>query len=342
MSGFDFSTNRASLPSKVLPNGILPSGALSQEAIDLSSGFTVKFWGVRGDIPTPGFETLRYGGNTACVEMHVGGKQLIFDAGTGLRALGKSLLEEKSVQAHLFFTHTHWDRIQGFPFFAPAFHQGNRFDIYGAVGANGASIKQRLYSQMLRPHFPVPIQTMRSHLQFHDIAPGSVIELDDVVVEAIALNRSNGALGYRVTWKGHSVVYATDVEASVNTLPNQVDQGLLYLANQADLLIYDVAQVGGSGDRMHRQFNTSLEADLKCHSPKPNEFGQPLSAWCTGIEVAMLAQAKQLALFHHDSDCTDDFLDRVEAEAQKLFPNVSLAREGFTIQMVAALHLLGD
>ncbi|MBW4660127.1 MAG: MBL fold metallo-hydrolase [Drouetiella hepatica Uher 2000/2452] len=298
-----------------LPSGTLSSGTLPKEAIDRSLGFTVKFWGVRGDIPTPGFETLRYGGNTACVEMCAGGKHLIFDGGTGLRALGKSLIHEAPVQAHLFFTHTHWDRIQGFPFFVPAFHPGNRFDIYGAVGANGASIKQRLYSQMLRPHFPTPIQTMRSHLQFHDIAPGSVIELDDVVVEAIALNRSNGALGYRVTWNGYSAVYATDIETSIHTSVNQVDQGLLYLAHHADLLIYDAAQVTGS---------------------QPNGCDQLSSVWSTGVEIAMLAQAKQLALFHHDSDYTDDFLDRVELEAQKHFPNAGLAREGLTIQLVTA------
>ncbi|HEY9662438.1 MAG TPA: MBL fold metallo-hydrolase, partial [Allocoleopsis sp.] len=147
--------------------------------------FTVRFWGVRGSIPTPGIETVRYGGNTACVEIQVAGKRLIFDGGTGLRVLGKHMMAEMPVEAHLFFTHTHWDRIQGFPFFVPAFIEGNSFDIYGAMGQNGASIKQRLGDQMLRPHFPVPLQMMRSTLRFHDIAPGSVITLDDVVVETL-------------------------------------------------------------------------------------------------------------------------------------------------------------
>jgi len=312
----------------------LINGTSPKEAIDRPSGFTVKFWGVRGDIPTPGFETLRYGGNTACVEISVGGKRLIFDGGTGLRALGKSLLQETPVQAHLFFTHTHWDRIQGFPFFAPAFHPGNRFDIYGAVGANGASIKQLLCDQMLRPHFPMPIQTMRSHLQFHDIAPGSVIHLNDVVVETIALNRSNGALGYRVTWNGHSVVYATDIE----TFSDQVDQGLLYLANQADLLIYDAAQTIRAPERSYRDLkfsNPACSSNPECHS-RENSSDQTPQPWHKGIEVAMLAQVKQLALFHHDSDYSDDFLDQIEAESQALFPGTKLAREGITLQMVTA------
>jgi phosphoribosyl 1,2-cyclic phosphodiesterase len=324
MSGFDFSMNCSQLLNETL----------AKEAIDHPSGFTVKFWGVRGDIPTPGLETLRYGGNTACVEICVAGKRLIFDGGTGLRALGKSLLHRIPVQAHLFFTHTHWDRIQGFPFFAPAFHADNRFDIYGAVGANGASIKQRLCDQMLRPHFPAPIQTMRSHLQFHDIAPGSVMHLDDVVVETIALNRSNGALGYRVTWNDHSVVYATDIEASTY----RVDQGLLYLASQADLLIYDAAQAAETPNRAQRDFESTQS---ECQS-LGHKFEQQPQAWYTGIEVAMLAQVKQLVLFHHDSDHTDDFLDQVEVEAQQLFPATRLAREGITISMVVASPHLVD
>jgi phosphoribosyl 1,2-cyclic phosphodiesterase len=222
MSGLDFSANFSQFP-----NGTLPKAGNSFPA-----DFEVKFWGVRGNVPTPGAETIRYGGNTACVEIKAGHQRLIFDGGTGLRVLGKRLRVEMPVQAHLFFTHTHWDRIQGFPFFDPAFIEGNRFDIYGAVGANGASIKQRLSEQMLRPNFPVSLQAMRSHLQFHDIAPGSVITLDDVVIETISLNRPNGALGYRVTWNGRSVVYATDTEHE----PNKLDQALLYISNQADLL----------------------------------------------------------------------------------------------------------
>jgi phosphoribosyl 1,2-cyclic phosphodiesterase len=106
------------------------------------SQFTVRFWGVRGSIPTPGLETARYGGNTACVELQVAGKRLIFDGGTGLRVLGKHLVPEMPVQAHLFFTHTHWDRIQGFPFFIPAFIEGNRFDIYGAHPLSNACVNR--------------------------------------------------------------------------------------------------------------------------------------------------------------------------------------------------------
>ncbi|HEY9642586.1 MAG TPA: MBL fold metallo-hydrolase [Coleofasciculaceae cyanobacterium] len=301
MSGFGFVTNHAhSL------NGTLPTAA-----IERPSEFTVKFWGVRGSIPTSGIETARFGGNTPCVEMQVGGKRLVFDGGTGLRVLGKHLLCEMPVQAHIFFTHTHWDRIQGFPFFAPAFIEGNQFDVYGAIGANGASIKQRLSDQMLRPNFPVSIQAMRSQLRFHDVAPGSIIRLDDVVIETIALNRPNGALGYRVTWNGCAVVYATDTDPSLGHL----DQGLLYLANQADLLIYDIARPD------HIPY---LQGSADGEQPLP---------WKTGAEVAIAAEAKQIALFHHDPDHEDDFLEQMEAELQAWLPKVQFAREGLAIQL---------
>jgi phosphoribosyl 1,2-cyclic phosphodiesterase len=311
MSGFNSVFYR---PNPISPQSTgqqLTHGS-GQPAAIAPSNFTVRFWGVRGSIPTPGVDTVRFGGNTACMEIRVNGKRLVFDGGTGLRVLGKQWLQEMPVQAHLFFTHTHWDRIQGFPFFAPAFIEGNQFDIYGAMGANGASIKQLLSEQMLRPNFPVPLQVMRSALQFHDITPGSVITLDDVVVETVALNRPNGALGYRITWNGYSVVYATDTEHS----PGQLDQGLLYLAHQADLLIYDAAYV-----------------DHAYYSPEHNR--QP-ETWCAAVEVAIAAQVKQIVLFHHDPTHEDDFLDRVEVEMQAQLPNVQLAREGMAIEVALA------
>ncbi|WP_228035769.1 MBL fold metallo-hydrolase [Oculatella sp. LEGE 06141] len=285
----------------------------AQAATDATQSFVVRFWGVRGSIPTPGIEMVRYGGNTACVELQVAGKRLIFDGGTGLRVLGKHLVNSMPLEAHLFFTHTHWDRIQGFPFFVPAFIEGNSFDIYGAIGPNGASIKQRLSDQMLRPNFPVPLQVMRSELRFHDIAPASVILLDDIVIDTISLNRPNGALGYRVTWNGHSVVYATDTEHS----PGYIDQGLLYLADQADLLIYDAAYT-----------------DYVYSDPQMAIASETSAIWYSGVEVASAANVKRVVLFHHDPGHEDDYLDQVEADIQSNSPHVCLAREGMTLELV--------
>lgn len=301
MPGFD--------PPQVLPSDALGPQPHPQE---VPCQFSVKFWGVRGSIPTPGHETVRYGGNTACVEMQVSGKRLIFDGGTGLRALGKDLMTQMPVEAHLFFTHTHWDRIQGFPFFMPAFIQGNCFYIYGAVGPNGASIKQRLCDQMLRPNFPVPLQAMQSELKFINIAPGSVITLDDVVIETISLNRPNSALGYRVTWDGRSVVYATDTEHH----PETVEQSLLYLAQQADVLIFDATY-----------------ADNTYYVPAMESQPEQVAIWRNTLEAAIAAGVKRIVIFHHDPAHEDTYLDSLEKQLQAEFPTVSFAQEGMVLEL---------
>lgn len=275
--------------------------------------FIAHFWGVRGSIPTPSDDTIRYGGNTACVEIQVASKRLIFDGGTGLRNLGRDMLKQMPVEAHLFFTHTHWDRIQGFPFFMPAFVEGNKFHIYGAMGLNGASIKQRLCDQMLRPHFPVPLQMMQADLTFHNIAPGSIIQLDDVTIETISMNYPTGALGYRITWKDRAVVYATDTEHN----PASIDQNLLYLADRADLLIYDAAYAD------HAYYDPIVTAD-----------GRNMDTWHAGIKVGIAANVKHTVMFHHDPSHDDDFLDAVETHVQATFPNVQLAREGMVLDVL--------
>lgn len=275
--------------------------------------FSVQFWGVRGRIPTPGRETVQYGGNTVCIEVQVGGKRLIFDGGTGLRVLGEQLLADMPVSGHLFFTHTHWERIQGFPFFIPAFLAGNRFDIYGALGENGASIKQQLSDQMLRPNFPVPLQSMRAQLQFHDITPGAVIQLDEVSVETVALHQSNQGLGYRVNWGGQSIVYATNTQTS-----GSIDPGLLYLAHEADLLIFDAAALEQPYYyRKHKAAHSKAAAEL----------------WHYGVRAAIEAEVKQAIMCRYEPNHDDEFLAQLEAEAQKQFPHFKLAHEGLQLSL---------
>ncbi len=272
--------------------------------------FKVQFWGVRGSVPTPGADTVRYGGNTACVEVQVAGHRLIFDGGTGLRVLGKSLMHEGPLRAHIFFTHTHWDRIQGFPFFTPAFLPENRFDIYGATAANGASIKQCLTDQMLRPNFFTPLQKMASEMVFHNIAAGSVLSFEKgVTVEAIALNPFTSALGFRVSYAGKSLVYATDND-HIN--PHQ-SPNLLYLAEDAELLIY-----GGTYPEI----------------PFPDTNGLGNVAWEPIIEMAAKARVKEMILFHHNPTHDDDFLDQLEMEIHHRFPHLRLAREGMIMQLL--------
>lgn len=295
----------------------MASGTAQPTSQDGESRFTVKFWGVRGNVPTPGANTVRYGGNTACIEINVAETRLIFDAGTGLRVLGEHLRHLPPVEAHLFFTHTHWDRIQGFPFFIPAFDSKNHFHIYGAAGLNGASIKQRLTNQMLRPNFPVPLQEMRSCLEFHEINAGHKIQINDITIATMALGSVSGALGYRVDWNGYSVVYATDTSHT----PDSPDEGMLFLAQDVDVLIFDAA------------YEDHLYHDSSSCSGYDN-----LKLWEASIEEAQQTNAKQIIMFHHNPIHDDLFLSRVESKMQQVYPNVMMAREGMTIQLGASVY----
>ncbi|MDX2096922.1 MAG: MBL fold metallo-hydrolase [Leptolyngbyaceae cyanobacterium bins.59] len=274
--------------------------------------FTVHFWGVRGSIACPGSETVRYGGNTPCIEMRVGGRRLIFDGGTGLRVLGQHLLTQMPVEASLFFTHSHWDHIQGFPFFSPAFVKGNRFHIYGAVAPNGFTIERRLNDQMLHPNFPVPLQVMGADLHFYDVEVGQSIQIGDVTIETGPLNHPGQAVGYRVNWRGHAAVYASDTEHFADHL----DENLLHLAREADVLIYDATYT-----------------DEEYNSTKSSRVGWGHSTWQEAIKVARAAQVKQLVIFHHDPLHNDEFLDDIALQAVKHFPHALLAREGMVLQL---------
>jgi phosphoribosyl 1,2-cyclic phosphodiesterase len=275
-----------------------------------TSDFVVQFWGVRGQISTPGKETMRYGGNTSCVEMRVGKKRLIFDCGSGLRVLGNNLLSQMPVEAYIFLTDCHWDSIQGFPFFVPGFIPGNCFHIHGAEASNGASMEQRLGCQMLHPNFPVPLQLMRSELKFYDLTSVSKITLGDVTVEVVFLNYSYRSMGYRVTWQGHSAVYATA------RLPysDRIDQNLLHLAREADLLILDAPYA---------------ISDKDFHESSPLLWQDDL--WQTGIATAKAAKVKRIVMSRYNPDHDDDFLDKMEKQVQSVFPNDLLAREGMVL-----------
>lgn len=279
--------------------------------------FTVHFWGVRGSIACPGSQTVRYGGNTPCVEMRVGDNRLIFDGGTGLRVLGHSLLSQMPVEGYIFFTHSHWDHIQGFPFFTPAFIKGNRFHIYGAVAPNGATIEQRLNDQMLHPNFPVPLQIMGAQLEFHDIAVGETVKIGDVTVENALLNHPGEAVGYRVSWQDYAAAYVTDTEH----FPERLDENVLWLARHADILIYDATYT-----------------DEEYSSEKSSKVGWGHSTWQEAVKLAKAAQVKKLVIFHHDPLHSDDFLDRVGEQVAQQFPDSLIAREGLSLQLVPPLN----
>ncbi|MEB3342061.1 MBL fold metallo-hydrolase [Okeania sp.] len=283
------------------------------ESNTLSTDFVVEFWGVRGSIPTPGNSTVRYGGNTSCVEMRVGAKRLIFDGGTGLRVLGLNLLKQMPVEAHLFFSHTHWDHIQGFPFFVPAFVPINKFHIYGAIAPDGTTIKESLSDQMVNPNFPIPLKLMGSEMKFYNFREGDVLEVDGIKIETTPLNHPNFAIGYRVCWNGKSVVYCPDTEHYEDCF----DENVLHLARHADLLIYDAT------------YTNKEYYDIKF--PK---IGWGHSTWEVGVEIAKKAGVKQVVMFQHDPAHNDDFLDGVQKDLQLQFPNGLVAKEGMTIPII--------
>src|SRR6516162_1313983 len=138
----------------------------------------ITFWGVRGSIPTPGPNTVQVGGNTSCVEVRAGKAILIFDGGTGLRLLGKKLMSEMPIQAHIFFSHVHWDHIQGFPFFDPAFVSGNTIHLYGGNNVS-RTLEETLAGQMDHPNFPVHLTDMGAKMIFHDLKEGDAVGLED-------------------------------------------------------------------------------------------------------------------------------------------------------------------
>jgi phosphoribosyl 1,2-cyclic phosphodiesterase len=277
-----------------------------------SSEFVVQFWGVRGSVPSPGKDTVRYGGNTSCVEMRVAGKRLIFDGGTGLRMLGKGLEPSQPIEAYWFFTHYHWDHIQGVPFFTPIFKEGNTLHIHGAA-PDGAGMQEHFCKRVLHMNSPVPVKEIRADLKYNDLVCGDTITLDDITIETGPLNHPNGAMGYRVTWQGRSAFYCTDTEH----FPDHPDENVLQLGRDASLIIYD-----------------AMYTDEQYHNAKTPKVGWGHSTWQEGVKAAKEAGAKRLAIFHHEPNHTDSFLDTIEVEVQDAFEGGFLAREGMMVHLI--------
>lgn len=268
----------------------------------------VKFWGVRGSIACPSPDHVVYGGNTSCIAVTTEAGLLIFDAGTGIRSLGREVLARKLAGAHLFFTHTHWDHINGFPFFAPAYNPAFRLEIHGPrQDGSPRGIRHVLLGQMETPNFPVPLDAMRGIVSYEDFEVGSVFApLDGVTLRTAPLRHPNGACGYRLEAGGKAVAYITDTEHT----PGTPDENVLFLMKDADLAIYDC---------------TYTDDEF------PTKIGWGHSTWQEGIRLAKAAGVKRLAVFHHDPEHTDDVMAAIEAEAVSVWDGVTVARDGMEI-----------
>jgi phosphoribosyl 1,2-cyclic phosphodiesterase len=274
------------------------------------------FWGVRGSIPTPGRDTVEIGGNTSCVEIRCGKTILVFDGGTGLRLLGQKLLKEMPISAHVFFSHVHWDHIQGFPFFAPGFVGGNHIHLYGGSDLSH-TLQHTLAGQMDYPSFPVLLSQMAATMTFRDLREGEEVVLDDGAGEPVRVktargNHPNGVWVYRVDYRGKSAVYATDTEHYA-----VVDKKLLAIAKGVDVLIYD------------SQYTPEEYAGETGGGAK---LGWGHSTFEAGCALAKAAGAKQYVLYHHDPGQTDAAVRDKERRARELFPNALAAYEGLVIE----------
>jgi len=240
----------------------------------------------------------------------VGEHVFILDAGTGIRALGRDLMRRQVTSATLLLTHTHWDHINGFPFFAPAFSADFRLRIMaGHLSGKPGGIRAVLANQMENPTFPVPLSAMHGTVSFDDIAAGDTLTFaPGAVVRTAPLNHPNGSTAYRIEYGGVSACYVTDTEH----VPGQPDQNILRLIDGADLVVYDC---------------TYTDDEF------PAKVGWGHSTWQEGVRLCQAAGAKRLVIFHHDPDHDDTFMARIEEEARKLFPGTIVARDGMELLM---------
>lgn len=275
--------------------------------------FQIRFWGVRGSIPSPGPQTRRYGGNTPCVEMRVGDELMIFDLGSGARALGDSLRAAGPVRASIFVSHYHYDHLQGLPFFTPIMSDKNAFKVYGSA-RNGQSVKDILSGQMTQPYFPVTAEMVfRARVDYHDVTVGEVLKVGKAKVRTLELHHPGGNLGFRVECEGRSVVYATDVEHG----NPEWDAQFFEFARGADFLIYD-----------------SMYTDDEYHGrvgPKRTGWGH--STWQAAVHAANEAQVKTLVLFHHDPTRDDAGMARLLRAVRKHRPEAIAAKESMVIDV---------
>jgi len=272
----------------------------------------VKFYGTRGSIPVPEREYMDFGGNTTCVRVTLShGEVIIFDAGTGIRQLGKDLIASSHEQFDfipIVLSHTHWDHIQGFPFFGPAYDPRRKF-LIAICGKDRVceDLESLFQAQMQAEFFPVPLKQMGAEFTF--LQPDITEHTGQLGNEWRLLrhNHPGGAYSYRFTEDDKTFVYCTDIEHG-----DTIDERIVELSKDADLLIHDA------------QYTPTELKEKK---------GWGHSSWEQAIDVAARARVKQLALVHHDPEHDDRFLTELEKQCQREFSECFMAREGQQIEL---------
>lgn len=295
-----------------------------------------KFWGVRGSYPTPGPGTVRYGGNTACVEIRLGGRTIVLDAGTGIIPLGHELARRRTTEIVLLLSHLHHDHTHGIPFFTPAYLPHVKLHIFGPDGAT-ESLKKVLEQNQVFETFPVSLRDMASSKNIQPVRETQIIVWDEHGIRAaeatggslmgrvegssdeavvIHIHRSyahpGGVLVYRINWRSRSIVYASDTEGYAG-----MDRRLVKFATDADLLIHDA------------QYLDEHYWGQLAGFPSTQGYGHSTAGMA--CEVAAAARVRQLVLFHHDPAYTDEVIARMEVRAKERFDKVQAAYEGLEI-----------
>jgi len=270
----------------------------------------IKFWGTRGTRPTPGGSTLHYGGNTPCVEVRTeSGALIILDSGSGIAEFGNTL--DGPIDAHLLISHTHWDHIQGFPFFAPNFRHGSKLKVIGPQGSM-KSLQGAFADQMDPAYFPVNLYEMPVELEFVEMAPDEVFMAAGVKIVPHTMNHPIATFGYRLEENGHTFVFATDSEShgdpdalaarasgkapgsSPETLEGLLHDQHVEWCRGADLIVHDA------------QFS---------RQEYRHKVGWGHSTFDFALLVARQAEARQLAFYHHDPIHSDHEIDAMVEEA---------------------------
>ncbi len=301
--------------------------------------FNLTFWGVRGGHPMPGPTTVKYGGNTTCMEVNAGQHRIMLDAGTGAIELGKKMIGEHQASGDpinlvLLLTHTHHDHTQGLPFFFPTRHPASRISIFGPNLGN-SHLEKILEREMSPPVFPLGLEELYSERTLTYVRHGDLIVLDndhalpicygldeypeDLDPDAVIIRANHGynhpqhgIFFFRIEYRGHSLVIATDTEGYVGG-----DRKLIVLAQETDLLVHDA------------EYDTHEYAD---DTPIRQGFGH--STWNMAVEVAQAAKVKKLVLTHHSPGHDDAYLEQMLTKAQEHFPNTILAKEGETLHIL--------
>ena len=288
----------------------------------------VRFWGVRGSIPVPGPATVRYGGNTACVEVRAAGRIVILDAGTGLRPLGESLVEEfgaRPMDLSLLITHAHWDHVQGFPFFKPAYQPSCRLRVLG-FDTTGEGLPSVFARQMETPYFPISLHHLAARVEFEE-RESMEFKLGPIQVQSAFVNHPGVCVGFRLTADGVSVAFVPDHEPFFRTC--------LHAAAAKGPAAATTAEFAAREDDRIVDFLRGVDVlilDAQFNSKDyPARVGWGHSSVDDAVALALRAGARRLFLFHHNPLHTDADMDALELHARKL-----VAQSGSTLEVTAA------